>query len=212
MKQCLILVLGFAWSSLATASQVLWDVVELWPGVHGVSLPEIHWQGSCQTAGNRQYDLQVLCVLMSDSSGSWTLRAEDYGFGRGILYQSNSGELVGQGSCLTVESVFVDKDIKGVDRTEWVGIHGESAHDSYLSIVLRPSNPHDSNIEVYGWLQLGVRDGEIQLLHSALDLDGGPMIVGGGSALTPEPSSTLLLLLGLCVLGLRRRRLSGFMV
>lgn len=58
---------------------------------------------------------------------------------------------------------------------------------------------------IYGWAQIGVSPkGTLTLLASAADLDGGPMIVGGGSA-TPEPSCALLLLIGIGVLGLRRR-------
>ena len=53
----------------------------------------------------------------------------------------------------------------------------------------------------YGWVELSGAD----VVSSAWDLDGGPMIVGGGSALTPEPSSTLLLLVGGALLALRRR-------
>ena len=58
----------------------------------------------------------------------------------------------------------------------------------------------------YGWVQLLVGiDGTVSVGNSAIDLSGGPMIVGGGSALTPEPSSTLMLLLGCGTLALRRR-------
>ena len=59
---------------------------------------------------------------------------------------------------------------------------------------------------VYGWLLLGIDNyGNISLVESAYDRDGGPMIVGGGSAI-PEPSGALLLLLGGALLTLRRRR------
>ncbi len=58
----------------------------------------------------------------------------------------------------------------------------------------------------YGWVQLLVgTDGSLRVGASAIDLDGGPMIVGGGSAI-PEPSSVLLLLAGGALLVLRRRR------
>ena len=64
-----------------------------------------------------------------------------------------------------------------------------------------------SDLDVYyGWLQFHAGlDGTVAAGASALDLSGGPMIVGGGSALTPEPSGALMLLLGGGALALRRR-------
>ena len=56
----------------------------------------------------------------------------------------------------------------------------------------------------YGWVELQVgQDGVVRLASSALDLDGGPMIVGGGSA-TPEPSSAMLFVLGVGFLLMKR--------
>ena len=58
---------------------------------------------------------------------------------------------------------------------------------------------------VYGWVELNLSDdGVLSVGHSAWDLDGGAMVVGGGSA-TPEPTSGVLLLFGVALLGLRRR-------
>lgn len=58
----------------------------------------------------------------------------------------------------------------------------------------------------YGWVQLLVDEtGTLSLLGSAMDLDGGAMVVGGGLAI-PEPSGGVLLLLGMSVLALKRRR------
>lgn len=58
---------------------------------------------------------------------------------------------------------------------------------------------------IYGWVEYNVgEDGTLTYLHSAWDLDGGAMVVGGGSA-TPEPTSGVLLLFGVALLGLRRR-------
>ena len=59
----------------------------------------------------------------------------------------------------------------------------------------------------YGWVEFCVSDtAEVMLLASAVDLGGGAMLVGGGSAATPEPSAWMLLLIGLAGLALRRRR------
>lgn len=57
----------------------------------------------------------------------------------------------------------------------------------------------------YGWVKIGYSNGQIVAEAAAIDLDGGPMIVGGG-AFIPEPSSVLLLIVGGAVLVLRRRR------
>ncbi len=59
---------------------------------------------------------------------------------------------------------------------------------------------------VYGWVEFGFAnpDGLI-VVNGAMDFDGGPMIVGGGSAI-PEPSGGLLLLFGAAAMALKRRR------
>lgn len=57
----------------------------------------------------------------------------------------------------------------------------------------------------YGWVKFNVVHGSLQSYESAIDLDGGPMIVGGG-AFIPEPCGGLLLLVGTAALGLRRKK------
>lgn len=53
-----------------------------------------------------------------------------------------------------------------------------------------------------GWVEYMIDDsGKFNLLNSAIDFDGGPMIVGA----IPEPTSGLLLLLGIAGLALRRK-------
>ena len=56
---------------------------------------------------------------------------------------------------------------------------------------------------MYGWVEFGFDNHEgLIVVNGALDMDGGPMIVGSGAI--PEPSSALLLLLGFAGLALRR--------
>ena len=65
-----------------------------------------------------------------------------------------------------------------------------------------------TGVYLYGWVSLEVDENGIPMLTgSAIDLDGGPMIVGGGAweGGIPEPSGGILFLLGAAVLGLRRR-------
>ena len=70
--------------------------------------------------------------------------------------------------------------------------------------LIDPNSPTDWM--GYGWVKIGVdSNGQIVAEAAAIDLDGGPMIVGGG-AFIPEPSSALLLLVGGALLVLRRRR------
>ena len=56
----------------------------------------------------------------------------------------------------------------------------------------------------FGWVQLGVKNGEIEILSSAMNLSGAPILTGAGAI--PEPTSGLLLLLGVAGLALRRRK------
>ena len=74
------------------------------------------------------------------------------------------------------------------------------------------SDPKEASV-VYGWVELAVDgNGNVVVSSSAADLDGGPMVVGGGAweGGIPEPSGGMLFLLGAAALGLRRiSRFSG---
>lgn len=60
----------------------------------------------------------------------------------------------------------------------------------------------------YGWVLIGVTDGRLRVIGSAVGMDGQSMHAGGGSAI-PEPSCALLLLLGFGGFGLCRKRMGG---
>ena len=77
-------------------------------------------------------------------------------------------------------------------------------NDVYLMFATRVvgENPYYN----YGWVQLTVTPDEVLLVHSAINLDGEPIIVGTGNV--PEPSSFLLLAVGGVILALKRARVA----
>lgn len=90
---------------------------------------------------------------------------------------------------------------------EWpmdaVDLDGEGIYMAYKTMGW-VVEPEAEEIYAYGWVRLYIgEDGEMYG-SSAFDLDGGAMYVGGGAV--PEPTSGLFVLLGLCILGLRRIR------
>ena len=84
--------------------------------------------------------------------------------------------------------------------------HYDDAHSDY-TIILQDEPVYlafryeGATSSSYGWAEIGFdTSGNLAVLHSAWDLDGGSLVVGA----IPEPSSVLLLSLGLALLSLRR--------
>ena len=74
---------------------------------------------------------------------------------------------------------------------------------TYLAVVLDMG--HEGREFWTGWVELTLDDNsDVVALSSAFDRSGGPLVVGA----IPEPTSGILLLFGLSVMGLRRRRIS----
>lgn len=69
----------------------------------------------------------------------------------------------------------------------------------YLAFA-SPTGGAQNPYMAYGWIEV---DSDFNVLASAIELDGGDIVVGGGAI--PEPTSTLLLLLGISGLALRRK-------
>ena len=123
--------------------------------------------------------------------------------------QMSRGDIVNEESMLGEGLTYYYRSEKGK-----TGSHSDydiGYDDSHVYLGLCAETFAGEAYYVYGWVELGW--GEIdwppgpglEVFSSAWDLDGGPMVVGGGSALTPEPSSALLLLVGCALLALRRR-------
>lgn len=200
MREFVMLGCVVACSWVAYSAQVLWDAFETIPGT-SAWLPEIHlWKSN----GEANYSIEMIYLFtQNELDGGWTFKIEDITHS-GVVYEAPKGSVVNQGSATSSPSVLASRGDGAMPREQWKTISGNEAETFYLAITGNNS-PFDAQvITVYGWLEFEVTDaGGIQLLHSAIDLDGGPMIVGGGSAI-PEPSSGLLFLMGALYLIMRR--------
>ena len=119
-----------------------------------------------------------------------TVRNQSRYFQRGPFDGDNNAEIYD----VTVES----------DDVTYLAFCGEILSGDSMSSLAR------TGVYLYGWVSLTVDENGIpKVTGSAIDLDGGPMVVGGGAWTggIPEPSCGMLFLLGLAMLGLRRIRM-----
>ena len=84
----------------------------------------------------------------------------------------------------------------------------ENPDDFYMAFkvseVLLGEYAYEEGMSWYGWAHVSIDDNlEMTLLDAGINLDGGAVIVGAG---IPEPSGGMLMLLGVAVLALWRRK------
>ena len=169
------------------------------------------------------YEYQVFCEFTSGPlCQDWRLTPTEasspQGQGGLVMYKAEPGSVVNHDS-VQQPTYFVN--VHGTRIAELADVPWTPLEDP------NPNNPYvDEEVylgiiftdyygdEMYGWIRLRVIDmyGKASIADmSAIDLEGGPMIVGGGAweGGTPEPASGLLLLCGGALLALRRRRENG---
>lgn len=183
-----------------SGAQVLWDAFtqveysgrfEGWPS-------EIKWEWIHDDGMISPFAMSYFFTVQDFE---WMFSSTGPGGFSGTVYQASQGEVVDFAHAESVTPVFEYLGGRRWPFPETVPVKGRNGDEFYLAVMLDYGEE-----SIYGWLQFLVsQQGQLSLVHSAIDLDGGPMVVGGGSA-TPEPSGALLLLLGLGALGLRRPR------
>lgn len=98
------------------------------------------------------------------------------------------------------EYAYGEPKIIEFDKSYYVMFAIEDMEDAWAYRLKETTEPPQL---YYGWAEYAVsEDGTFKILNSAIDFDGGGMIVGSGAV--PEPTSGLLLLLGIAGLVLRR--------
>ena len=190
MKIYLLLNLLIA-SGLATAANVVWSGgrIEYYaPGANWGYDPGVQIYDWWVVAGDGDVSVNVFMDVQS------TYSSADFSF----LSKSDADRFLVMSPGETIDaSTMVD-----------AGMIGQTMHvDLYNTVFIAYETVAYKDIytpyNVYGWVEFGFDNPEgLIVVNGALDMDGGPMIVGSGAI--PEPSSGLLLLLGVAGLALRR--------
>ena len=195
------LALPILFSATSLAANIEWNCFTATPyddGLEGTKSHELFYASGQAQLGT---DLIIGVVRNKQATtltgqGGWLLSGTDW-------ISATVGEIVDAQTFSSLKTYFYKDDGLAKEAPIVAKATGE---DVYLAFQTWLWEEDYSSVEreVYGWVQLYVQGESISVVASAIDLDGGPMIVGGGSA-TPEPSCALLLLIGVGVLGLRRR-------
>lgn len=186
---------------------------------YSVSGANVRWNTAVLSDwGNGEYDLNCVITTMQNVDVSFRVLQTGNEFSieslgsnlafSGNIKQMNAGDVVSELSIRNQHSyfyhIFVDEFNRDQNYVKQDVV--TDGHPFYLAFVstsvdyisLTYPNP------VYGWVQLQVSpDGTVSLLKSAFDLDGGAIIVDGGAAI-PEPSSVVLMILGIALVGILR--------
>ena len=204
-KSLLTFAAGVLFSSVLSGAQVLWSCVNMVQYGSGVGLEQdfdLKW-GSASTT----YCIFLPCSFSQEQeNGNWNV-ALSSGVMEciGTFYAASAGDVVNKTAADMANPVFFFNDQKFETHKDWAALSGTSPDVAYIAFELLDKNASNP---VYGWMELTIyANATIELTDSAIDLDGGPMVVGGGAweGGIPEPSGGILFLLGAAALGLRRR-------
>ena len=187
-----------------SGAQVLWSCVTMTRYDSGTGVEQdfdLKWGTSSTT-----YCILLPCSFSHEQgNGNWNVSLSSGVMECiGTFYVDSAGDVVNKTAADIANPVFFFNDQKFETHKDWAAISGSSPDVAYIAFELLDKNAANP---VYGWMELTIYPNTtIELTGSAIDLDGGPMIVGGGAweGGIPEPSGGILFLLGMAVLGLRR--------
>lgn len=212
MKMLILFTLTALVTLTADASSILWNVVSIGDSGHqefrvlkGDERP-FFWSVfdfDVVVSGNR-------ATLTSNPGGD---RILSYA---GAWLTAYCGDIVNSATTLHCSSYFEYGLLENGEGQEEIPISVELNEVNYLKIVLQDGEQcfdyQDGTRTAmpdcyYGWVAYSVDSkGKVSVLSSALDITGSSIVVGG---VIPEPSCTLLMLIGCAGLLLKRAKRHG---
>ena len=210
MKQCLMLVFSFALSFNVGAAEIVWDFLQT--------------NGSEVSAIYNNVDVMFDIVIKDFGSQTYLWASENnlrHGslapvqyWNSGAWVEASVGDLVdastifGRHTYWFYEMANAQPEYgsgmpRAIDFNEsyYLMFAIEDMDDAWAYRLKETTEPPAL---YYGWAEYVVDENHLfRIVRSAVDFDGGPMIVGGGAI--PEPSSALLLLLGISLISIRRQ-------
>ena len=157
----------------------------IYEGERGVANTEGPWCGYRNETGTylKQYD--HMTTPMQVQNNLWVL----------TYYGDVLGQETIEQAAMVPLTAYSDYSVSG-------GARIDTPKDFFLGFKVDEYEVPDGR-SWYGWVRLSIDDQQhMSLLDYGINLDGGPVVVG---VVTPEPSAALLVVLGLGILGLRRR-------
>ena len=200
----------------AHGASVLWDGVHLTKFDHGNGDAEyvLGWSGAGHTtsgiSGTCSLQVRMALVVFDNVNYYCITSYDDDPTATGVTanwLQARAGDIADASTTRNMKYYFNHCHLD--HETGWQNrdIYSDAGSDFYLMFAVGSTDDYNNNILnpscLYGWAHRGVEgNGDIELLGSAIGLEGQSMTVGA----IPEPSSVVLLLVGCAVLVLRRKR------
>ena len=201
------------------AANALWDCFGL-SGSAATTTTDGEYYLAWQMPGNNPYNGYIQYAdtgfIVSRSGTTTTLTDHEHVLSSVVNWmQIASGVVVDQILFDNAISLFADSSqlVTGEPSSRMDSIAVNGNQDIYLAFASYWGRPDSSTVSGYnfdldnpyfGWVGLNVNRGTVTLLGSYVDLDHNPVVAGQYESLIPEPSSSVLLLVGVALLALRR--------